>query len=232
VPHDWNKLYDGFMHESVATTPAQASTESHSDLQLNVAQEGVPPLCLQHDHRYIVAPSREGLLIIDQHRAHVKILYEQFMKSATLGQGALQRVMFGEELHLDTAQQAILETVKDELQLMGITLQPQGDCWVITSLPPTISGQDGKDAVLHILDALNVDSESYGSETPDVDTLRSRVALAMARSGALRRGQALSAVEMEKIISDLFKLPDTNVGPDGLPIMCVIDNDKLYKFFN
>jgi DNA mismatch repair ATPase MutL len=82
------------------------------------------------------------------------------------------------------------------------------------------------------LDALNVDSESYGSETPDVDTLRSRVALAMARSGALRRGQALSAVEMEKIISDLFKLPDTNVGPDGLPIMCVIDNDKLYKFFN
>ncbi len=231
VPHDWNKLYDGFMQESAATPP-QTPPETSSNLPLNVTQEGVPPLCLQHDHRYIVAPSREGLLIIDQHRAHVKILYEQFMKSATLGQGALQRVMFGEELHLDTTQQAILEIVKDELQLMGITLQPQGDSWVITSLPPTLSGQDGKDAVLHILDALNMESDSYGSETPGADTVRSRVALAMARSGAIRRGQPLSAAEMEKIISDLFKLPDSNTGPDGLPIMCVIDNDKLYKFFN
>ncbi len=233
VRKDWSKLYDGFMNEASNSDTTSGTVDNAArELPLNMPDDSVPTLCLQHDRRYIVAPSREGLLIIDQQRAHTKILYEQLMKSSAIGQQTLQRVMFGEELHLDPTQQAILDTVKDELQLMGITLQPQGDSWVITSLPPALNGKDGKDAVLHILDSLNSDSTAYGSDAPDASTVRSRVALAMARSGAIRRGQSLSASEMENIISELFRLPDVNTGPDGLPIMCVIENDRLLKFFS
>lgn len=223
VQRNWESLYAGFMNET-----EEKPAEADDALPLrHTPHEEVPALCVQVSRRYIAAPSNEGLMIIDQHRAHVKILYEQFMKNASTGQKALERVLFGEEMMLDDSQQAILADVEPELAKLGITLQPQGEKWVISAMPPQLTGKACRDVVYHILDSFNDDSHSYGEAVPDSDTVRKRVALVMARAGAIKRGQLLSTADMEHIVSELFRLPDSNMGPDGKTIMCLLKTDVL-----
>ena len=94
-------------------------------------------------------------------------------------------------------------------------------------MPPQLTGKACRDVVYHILDSFNDDSHSYGEAVPDSDTVRKRVALVMARAGAIKRGQLLSTADMEHIVSELFRLPDSNMGPDGKTIMCLLKTDVL-----
>jgi DNA mismatch repair protein mutL len=175
---------------------------------------------MQLDQSYIVAPSRDGLMIIDQHRAHVAILYARFMRRADdPEQYAPQGLLFGSELRLDARQEAVLQEALPQLESMGITLRRQGDGWAIASLPTMLGDAEAGDVILQTLDALQTDSDQYGRATTDCDTLRRRVALGLARSAAIHRGKTLSPHEMEKILSELLRLASPDTGPDGKRIL-------------
>lgn len=236
VDRDWQALYRGF-------TQGRAGTEGQPQLPLGTPQpvpsafntcaaaaqaspqadaQAAPlaPICMQLDQSYIVAPSRDGLMIIDQHRAHVAILYARFMRQAEdPGQYAGQGVLFGTELHLDDRQETMLEQALPQLRSMGITLRRQGEGWAIASLPTMLSDAEAGDVILQTLDALQTDSDQYGRATTDCDTLRRRVALSLARSAAIRRGRSLSQPEMEQILSELLRLSNPDTGPDGNRIL-------------
>ncbi len=75
------------------------------------------------------------------------------------------------------------------------------------------------------------DGVNYGSESKVADQLSERMALAMARSTAIKRGQRLSPDEMEHIVGELFSLPDPAYTPNGNPVYCLLDPQKLESLF-
>lgn len=230
---NWNSLYVDFMNQTDDENVANQEDSIFPKSEDAEVSPSVPtsPMCIQVDNKYIVTHMGNGVMIIDQHRAHVKILYEELMNRMPENRVPLQGVMFGEEIFLDEAQTIIYEDIKSELASMGITLLPQDNKWVIATLPPMMSGRDGREVVLAVIDSMNDMAVSYGETVPSRCDLKARIALSLAKSAAIERGRTLTEEEMEHLISRLFCLPSPSASPDGKPIMCVIGSDKLESFF-
>lgn len=232
APSGWEKLYDNFTGRTsipVSERPADRPTAIFEGDEETKAAE-VQQVCIQYASKYIITTSREGLLIIDQHRAHVKILYEEYMSRARRQEIVSQRVMFAEQISLDSAQQAALDGIIDELHNLGFVLEYEAEStWKITSVPPLPSGTTAKDVIYRILDSIADDSANYGNEGNVAESLGSRVTLLMARSAAIRGGQKLTVAEMESIVGSLFALPDPSITPNGNPVFTALDESRLAK---
>ncbi len=192
----------------------------------------VGSFCLQHAQRYIITSSREGLIIIDQHRAHVKILYEQYVRKIAGQELVSQRVMFPESVELDPVHQEALAEVSGELNRLGFVLDyDEGMRWRITSVPAMIGETEAKDVVLRILDSVCEGGENYGISGSALDDMLSRMALIMARASAIPGGVKLANDEMEHIVGELFLLPDPAYTPNGNKVYCVLDAQALESMF-
>lgn len=189
-------------------------------------------MCMQYASKYIITSSRNGLMIIDQHRAHVKILYEDYMRRVEKMEVVSQSVMFPESTTLDEVQRAALLEVGDDLKRLGFSLEYEsGETWLITSLPAMLKKGNPKDMVLRILDSVTEDSANYGLDARGGCSIASKVALMMARSSAIRRGEKLSSTEMEHLCAELFALPDPALTPNGNRIFCLLDEARLDSLF-
>ncbi len=189
-------------------------------------------MCMQYASKYIITSSRNGLMIIDQHRAHVKILYEDYMRRVEKMEVVSQSVMFPESITLDEVQRAALLEVGDDLKRLGFSLEYEsGETWLITSLPAMLKKGNPKDMVLRILDSVTEDSANYGLDARGGCSIASKVALMMARSSAIRRGEKLSSTEMEHLCAELFALPDPALTPNGNRIFCLLDEARLDSLF-
>ncbi len=255
VPRNWDSLYADFMNRSkVESRPSRMSSPKEAiptaeDIwseKIDALQEERPStlfsdeetptalgsFCVQHALHYIITSSREGLIIIDQHRAHVKILYEEYMKKINQGDTVRQPLMFPEHITLDPEHQGALTEVEAELTKLGFTLEyEEEDRWRITTVPAMLPGVDAKDVVLRILDSVSEGGVNYGNDNGSVGDMASRMALVMARSSAIQAGQKLTADEMEHLIGELFSLPDPNYTPNGNLVFCLLDSARLDSMF-
>ena len=230
---DWESLYTGFMSDAPGSENETVFPVEEPSLPLE--SEGIAPLCIQCARKYIITPGVDGLMVIDQHRAHVKILYERYMReSGGNGVPAVQRVIFADPLMLDTGQEALLEGVIEQVNRLGFALSRESDgVWRITGVPATLGRENARDVLLKIIDSVADDSVSYGKTAPvDANAMLSRVALLTARASAIQRGQYLSAVEMEHLIGELFALPEPNFTPTGNPVVRTLPVGQLASLFN
>ncbi|MDE7442430.1 MAG: DNA mismatch repair endonuclease MutL [Muribaculaceae bacterium] len=212
---------------SEAVSPSGTPLEFEKDLKNEVA-----PLCMQYADRYIISPSRDGLLIIDQHRAHVRVLYDDYLKRVEGMNVVSQSIMFPETITLDESQRAVLSGMEEELRKMGFALEYEsGESWSITAVPSMLKNVNPSDIIHRILDSVSEDSENYGKESISQRNILERVALVMARSSAIKRGQHLSTIEMEHLMGNLFALPDPGLTPDGNPVFCILDEQKIDRLF-
>jgi len=228
----WDKLYAGFLKDAKDAIPEDTYRQAELP-EMKIPDEGadLPTMCIQCGRKYIAARTKDGLMIIDGYRARVRILYEEFLSRSAGIRRSVQRLMFSETITLDSAQQAALAEVENEIREMGIGLDYlEGNTWHISALPPAFDGQDAKDIVLRILDSVVEDSPAYGEASSF--SAEERVALAMARSAAASVVREMSAAEMEHTVSELFKLPDPNYTPDGKRIVCLIEGRRLESLFD
>lgn len=240
VDSNWESLYEKFnseeenrQHLPLGDSISVQHEENPFDRQINIfEQQNVPveltPICIQFASKYIVTTMGDNLLLVDQHRAHVKILYEEYLNTLSRQDVVAQSVMFPEPLQLDEMQQAALSEVIDDLKRLGFNLEYECDTtWRVMSIPAFLKNTDPRDVVLRILDSVSSDSANYGKDGDVAGDLNRRMALMMARSAAIRRGQKLSTTEMESIIGSLFALPDPALTPYGSKIYVSLDNDKI-----
>lgn len=239
---NWETLYGNFMGSSPRMEKAEMTGTVSSEGAPEVSGASifddddnpgeVAPLCMQYALKYIIATSREGVMIIDQHRAHVRILYEEYLQRISRAETVSQAVMFPEPLELDESQQTALSEVSDELRRLGFTLEyEEGTTWRVTSVPTMIRNADPRDVIMRVLDSVAADSANYGKDGDVGATLNGRLALVMARSAAIRRGQKLSVGEMESITGRLFSLPDPSFTPSGNLIYTVFDENRIERIF-
>ncbi|MBD5296265.1 MAG: DNA mismatch repair endonuclease MutL [Bacteroides sp.] len=232
---NWEQLYSQFVGDRRALAEAEKDdfpAELTASLP-GMEQEGnVGNLCMQFALKYIITSTREGIVIIDQHRAHLKILFERIMAKVSAGTGVSQRVMFADTINLEPTLQSALSEVEPELRRIGFELEyDEGEQWKITAVPADLRG-DARDIILRILDSVSEDSANYGSDQRPVESMLERVALLMARGEAITRGRRLTNEEMETLISELFALPDPAYTPAGNKIYTTLDEQAIFRLLN
>lgn len=228
VPTDWDALYSNFTRKRdeafiTSDVPDDAAGNLFGDTALTPADTASgPAACFQLRDGYIVTPSHSGLMIISQHRAHVRILYERYMTQMEDGPIASQQLIFNEDFELSPSASALLGQTADSLRAAGfIARQNSATSWSLTSVPASLSGRKAVDALMSILDDVSADVLA------DPAAFRSPVALAMARSAAISGSQTLTPAEMDSIVADLFRCREASFTPDGLSVMTIINNDEI-----
>ena len=246
---DWDKLYEGFtagreegmplerasslndmdMPDPEITGTVESSLNQFVDESTGEILMGAEASAstMQLKNRFILTPSNAGLMVIDQHRAHVRILYDRYMDLARLDALSTQRTMFPEMIRLTASENVIMETLSSELAVLGFDISYLGDCsWCVNGMPSVLQEVNPKEMVMSMIETSTDTGADLG------DGIRSRIALSMAKAAAVKSGQPLSGAEMEHIVSDLFKLAAPNYTPDGHPVMSVIALDDIVKLFN
>jgi DNA mismatch repair protein MutL len=236
---NWEKLYEGFAREKAVginevrgslmngdldALPAQPSIVESSLIDGD-AQTDVSMSTMQLKGRYIVSPSKSGLMVVDQNRAHVRILYEQFLAQSASGLES-QKIIFPEVLLLEPSKDVIMHDVVDDLSHMGLDLSFLGDgSWAINGVPANLKNVNPIQLLTGIVDDIASEGADYR------DKLNSTIALAMAREAAIKPGQTLGSEEREKILEDLFKLSTPNYTPDGKLVLSIIPLSDITRLF-
>lgn len=224
---NWDTLYARFMNQQEASAEASQMVEGVLPVDDSASSPRAKD-CFQYAEKYIVTTTRSGIMIIDQHRAHLKILYEECLRNVQRMEVTSQRVLFPETIELDPEQQNALARVNHELTSIGFLLEYEEDRrWSISAVPAMISRGDAKEVVLRILESVREESPEYGVEESPVSDIMQRMALVMARSAAITRGRRLSDSEMENMVGQLLSLPDPSLTPSGKQIFTIIDEDRL-----
>ena len=237
---DWEKLYQNFekgKQEGIASITEQDVEDSFSDIgevepvNNGVQTEIITPdmssaMCMQMKGRYILSPIKSGLMIVDQHRAHVRVLFEQYIKQLDSTTISSQRVLFPEVLQLTTSQNIILKELEPEMEKIGFNLaQLSGNDWSINAVPAGMENVNIKDTILQVIDEVSMGGTSITTKVYE------SIALRVAKSAAIPYGKTMLQEEMDTLLSKLLCLPNPNYTPDGKTIISVLSNDQLEKMF-
>lgn len=188
-------------------------------------QEAANP-CYQYKGRYIITSLKSGLALIDQHRAHMRILFDQYQTSIRQQQGISQQVLFPEIIEFTAEEAAVLPRLLDDLRFMGFDLSYLGnDSYAINGLP---AGIENLDPVSLLKDMVSRAIET-GCDQPDA--VCAVIAYSLARAAAIRPGKILSADEMDYLIASLFSSNESNLTPDGKTILSLLTDTELEKRF-
>ncbi len=221
VPRDWQQLYAGATTSNVEDnweTPVTASP-----VKAPIAEDR-SPVHYQYKGRYIMTAVKSGLMIIDQCRAHCRILFEKYLRQLENKRGESQRVVFPDVLQLSPDDVTTLQEIMPELVDMGFELTSLGaNSFAVNSIPADV---EGVNATVLINDMLASARERCGGVKDDINQ---RLALSMARHAAIPQGQVLSNLEMENIINELFACSNVNYTPDGKNILCILKQQEIEK---
>ena len=160
---------------------------------------------------------KSGLAIIDQHRAHVRILFDQYLSNIRQQQGVSQQVLFPEIVEFTAAEAVVLPSLLEDLRFVGFDLSNLGnDNYAINGLPAGIENLDPVNLVKDIVDrAIETGCEVH-------EKICEAIALSLAKAAAIRPGKSLSSEEMDHLIASLFSCPDSNLTPDGKTIISML----------
>ena len=179
------------------------------------------PVHYQYKGRYIMTAVKSGLMIVDQYRASLRILYEKYRTQTADRALVPQRVLFPEAVSFSQAEAARLEAVLPQLSVMGFELTSLGGgSYAVNAIP---AGVDGDPVAL----VQSIVSESDVPGTPDVTTATDRLALSLARATAVPYGQILSNDEMEGLINQLFACSNVNYTPDGRAVLSILPQTDI-----
>ena len=231
VPEAWDKLYEGFQptpgNDIIMPddSPALFAPEEVVQHEGTVAEEK-SPAHYQYKGRYIMTAVKSGLMIIDQYRAHVRILFDRYMSRMTDRACVSQKMLFPELVQFSPSEDVILQSLSADLEYAGFELTSLGGgSYSVGSVPGGLEDVDTikmlKEMVAGLLD----------TEIPVGDRIKETIALQMARSAAIPYGQVMNNAEMENLVNELFASSNVNQTPDGKAIMNILRQDAIEDLF-
>ncbi len=231
---NWEALYENFESSKLMGLEAEADdlVPTVEPGQLPISGDdgdgaGESPAMLQVKGRYIVQTVQSGLMLVDQHRAHVRVLYDRYLKQVSNNSIVSQSILFPEVLHLSQPQHLIMAELCDEIEKVGFSLSSLGgNDWSISAIPAGVENVDVKDLLLEVIDSIIEGGESIASRVFE------HIALTVAERAAIPYGKPLSAEEMESLMGDLLRLPQPNYTPAGKTVICMLPLDKIAAMFS
>ncbi|TXG38997.1 DNA mismatch repair endonuclease MutL [Seonamhaeicola maritimus] len=228
---NWESLYVGL--ESKSNSEPQDFSEVHFESEESTASmfdddnsvEQVQTTYQLHS-KYIVSTIKSGMLVIDQHRAHQRVLYEDFLKNMTIKEAVSQQLLFPLQLHFSVQEIQILNQLKEDLEHTGFVFSNVlKESIEITGVPISVPESE----VSIILEQLISDVEN---EVPDAHfSATDLLAKSMAKSLAIKTGQSLQKDEQEHLVNKLFACKEPNVSPTNKTTFITMSVDELDKKF-
>ena len=215
---DWQQLYDDLL-------PSQDKQPQLFDAQPSEPLAEKAPTHYQYKGKYIMTAVKSGLMLIDQHRAHVRVLYEEYVGREKDRQPTAQKILFPEVIQFTAAEELILLEMMPQMAALGFELTELGARnYAVNAIPV---GLEGVNPVTLVRDIV-ADANAGGSAQREIaDTL----SLNLARHAAVPYGQVLSNDEMEHIINSLFACSNVNYTPDGKKILYILQQQEIEQIF-
>lgn len=178
---------------------------------------------LQYHGRYIVTPLNAGLALIDQHRAHTRIIYERLMRQFKTQQAPSQRLLFPEMLTVPLSEAIVLEEIMPQLQHVGFDISPLGQgSFSILAMPLGAEGMKPAELVGSIL------ADAVTGEAQAADTVAHLIAASLAQKIAMPVGQALCNEDMKELTEQLFTCQTPQLTPNGLPTIIMLNPENMF----
>lgn len=175
---------------------------------------------------YIVAEGPAGMYLIDQHAAHERILYEQFMAAFQSQQIAVQQVMETATIQLGAMQARLLDEYSEALAAIGFEVEEFGkNVYRIRSVPAILADRDPADVLLHLL------QDAEAGKTPGAQAIEAKIIKRVCKAAAVKAGQILSHSEMQSLIHQLERCENPRTCPHGRPTLIHLSNTQLEKEF-
>ncbi len=221
VGQNWEQLYEGLQNNQPEEQPDIFVSASSDDSENSLIAEK-SPAHYQYKGKYIMTAVKSGLMIIDQHRAHVRILFEQYLKQLKNHIGHSQKVLFPEVIQFSTSENVMLKHIMPELQTVGFELDDLGGgSYAVNAVP---AGLEGVNPVRLAQDMVTTAIEKGVTAVEEVNA---SLALSLARNAAIPQGQVLSNEEMENLVNELFACENVNYTPDGKNVLCILRQQEI-----
>ena len=218
---DWQKLYEALPKE---TKPAEVPLfdeppvmEEHLTPQSQSVISDMAPTHYQYKGRYIMTAVKSGLMIIDQHRADIRVRYERYLHQLAEAPAESQRLLFPEVLELSPAEAALVTDLLPALTNLGFELTPLGPAsYAVNGIPAGLEGLRPSRLLQELL------ASPPATVNRDVLSANTQLALSLARHAAIPYGQLLTNDEMDVLVNDLFACENVNYTPDGKNILSIL----------
>ncbi|MCF8378882.1 MAG: DNA mismatch repair endonuclease MutL [Bacteroidales bacterium] len=182
------------------------------------------PRLLQFKNKYILSPVKSGLMIIDQKRAHERILYENTLRVIASGQVIEQKTLFPETLELNSSDFVLFKELEDDFRKIGFDIREFGNNSVIVhGLPDSVKYSDIKD----LIESIFQNYKSIG--IINTDKIHDNLAKSMAKASAIPYGKVLEMQEMRELTDQLFACGNPNLSPSGKKIISIINTEDIEK---
>jgi DNA mismatch repair protein MutL len=221
----WEDLYQGaqlILRSDDETSQASGFSESAK------SSEGISrKKMLQLKQKYILSPVKSGLMVIDQKRAHERILFEQFMEVLKSDSVASQQQLFPQTLELDAGDAELLKNILDDLLALGFDIREFGkNTFIINGTPGVLDVSSPEIIVEKLL-------EEYKNSPVDAKAkAKEQVAISLAKASALDYGTELKQEEIDHLVDNLFACATPNYSPEGKKVLTIIPLEDIEKFFN
>ncbi|HEX2395179.1 MAG TPA: DNA mismatch repair endonuclease MutL [Bacteroidales bacterium] len=220
VPSNWETLYK---NDTSINGNRDAATPEQQTLPV---EDKKSDTLVQLKNRYILTPVKSGLMLIDQKRAHERILYERYLHSFAMNYPVAQRTLFPETVELDQADYIILKEIIEDLHVIGYDIRDFGSNTIVIAGYPAQSRFEKAGELLELF------LEKFKTTGSDIkNSVRERIARSMAVAGSLNYGDTLSRELMQELVDGLFACESPAYSPSGKPVVVIMGIDEIEKRF-
>ena len=195
--------------------------KSNNNEQLMIPEEEFSPSYMQIRLSYVLISSRNGLLLIDQHLAHQRILYEQLEKAAMVPI-SIQKCLIPQTIELPPADALLLQDLLPDLLALGYELEPFGQhTFIIQGVPADVKSGNENSSIQKMLEAVKHTSNDVRLDK------RERLVRTLAMQKAIPYGKKLAVSEMEKLMQDLFRCEQPQLSPIGKKVFAKLSSQDI-----
>ena len=234
----WEELYGGYEpsmpaaiypDETAFVEEGLVETEMAPNLYASTEVQTAPEtssLHYQYKGRYILTSVKSGLMIIDQQRAHVRVLYDRYLSQIENRKGTSQGMLFPDIVQFPVSEIPVLESIMEDLSYLGFELTDLGGgSYAINGIPSGIEGLDPVDLVQNMVHNAIEKGCRIKSE------VQGMLALSLAKAASIVPGQVLSNEEMSQLVDELLTSTSPNYTPEGKTVLTMMGDDELEKLF-
>ncbi|WP_321348532.1 DNA mismatch repair endonuclease MutL [uncultured Draconibacterium sp.] len=224
---NWEDLYQGAQLKLKPEPEYRHSSIQADDLYANAHGQFSGKKVLQLKQRYVLTPVKSGLMVIDQKRAHERILYEKFMEVLKTDSVASQQQLFPQTVELNPADSALLKSILEDLLSLGFDIREFGKDTFIINGTPGVLDISSPELILEKL------LEEYKTSPVDARSkAKEQIAASLAKASAMDYGTDLKQEEVDHLIDNLFACATPNFSPDGKKVLTIISTDDIEKSFS
>lgn len=217
---NWQSLYKGLENN----TGVNAEPPVDEPVQIKIEEQQTTRSSVQFKNKYILTPVKSGLMVIDQKRAHERILYERLLHILENHEVASQQQLFPETFDLNASDATLLSSILPDLKALGFDIREfGGNTFIINGTPGVLNTSSPVEIIECLL-------EEYKNSAVNLqEKARETVAASLAQASAIPYGQTLKPGEINELIDNLFACQTPNFTPKGKKVLAIMPLDDFEK---